>query len=301
MKILVTGGTVFASRYTAKYFSEKGNEVFVLNRGSRPQLPDVTHIRCDRHSLGDTLKSYYFDAVLDITAYNDTDIKALTEGLGDFDSYIMVSSSAVYPETLPQPFSEKQPCGANSFWGDYGTNKIAAEKYLSEKVPDSYIIRPPYLYGEMNNLYREAFVFDCAERNKAFYIPKDGKMKLQFFDIEDMCKFMEILIDKKPTQHVFNVGNSESTDICGWVRLCYSVLGKAPVFKYVEESVFQRNYFPFLDYEYMLDVTEQNKLLTETKPLSLGLAQSYEWYKSNRDGVRRKLLIEFIEKNFEAV
>lgn len=299
MKILVTGGTVFASRYTAKYFSEKGNEVFVLNRGSHPQLPNVTHIKCDRHSLDDTLKSYYFDAVLDITAYNDTDIKSLTEGLGDFETYIMVSSSAVYPETLPQPFNESQQCGANSFWGDYGTNKIAAEKYLSEKVPDSYIIRPPYLYGEMNNLYREAFVFDCAERDRAFYIPKDGKMKLQFFDIEDMCRFMELIIDKKPPQRVFNVGNSESVDICGWVRLCYSVLGKTPSFKYVDESVFQRNYFPFLDYEYTLDVTEQNKLLKETKPLSLGLAQSYEWYKSNRDKVRRKPLIEFIDENLE--
>lgn len=297
MKILVTGGTVFASRYTAKYFAEKGNEVFVLNRGNYPQLPNVDHIKCDRHELGDALKPYRFDAVLDVTSYNAADVKALKEGLGDFDCYIMVSSSAVYPETLPQPFNESRQCGANSFWGDYGTNKIAAERYLIENVPNSYIIRPPYLYGEMNNLYREAFVFDCAEQDRAFYIPKDGKMKLQFFDIEDMCKFMDILIKKRPSQRVFNVGNSESTDICEWVRLCYSVLGKTPVLKYVDESVFQRNYFPFLDYEYTLDVTEQNKLLKETKPLSLGLAQSYEWYKNNRDKVRRKPLIEFIDEN----
>lgn len=214
MKILVTGGTVFASRYTAKYFSQKGNEVFVLNRGNHRQLPEVKHIKCDRRCLGDTLKSHSFDAVLDINAYNADDVKALTEGLRDFGCYIMVSSSAVYPETLTQPFNEKQQCGKNSFWGDYGTNKIAAESCLSKRLPDSYIIRPPYLYGEMNNLYREAFVFDCAEGNRAFYVPKDGKMRLQFFDIEDMCRFMETLIEKKPAQKVFNVGNREAVSIC---------------------------------------------------------------------------------------
>ena len=36
-KILVTGGTVFVSRYVAEYFAKQGNQVFVLNRNSRPQ------------------------------------------------------------------------------------------------------------------------------------------------------------------------------------------------------------------------------------------------------------------------
>ena len=36
-KILVTGGTVFVSRYVAEYFAKRGDQIFVLNRGSRPQ------------------------------------------------------------------------------------------------------------------------------------------------------------------------------------------------------------------------------------------------------------------------
>ena len=55
MKILVTGGTVFASRFTAEYFS-KGNEVYVLNRGTHKQSKGVIHIIADRHALGDVLK-----------------------------------------------------------------------------------------------------------------------------------------------------------------------------------------------------------------------------------------------------
>lgn len=298
MNILVTGGTVFASRYTAEYFVKKGHDVYVLNRNSRPQSEGVKLINCDRHNLGDTLKNFEFNLFIDITAYNESDIIDLLNGLGKFDNYVMISSSAVYSETLQQPFSEDMQTGKNIHWGDYGTNKISAEKALLEQIPNAYILRPPYLYGAMNNLYREAFVFDCAEKDMPFYVPKDGKMPLQFFDIEDMCKFIEIIIDKKPEQHIFNVGNPQTVDINEWVRLCYSVLGKIPEIRFVTGNMNQRDYFPFLDYGYVLDVTKQQKLMSDVKLLEQGLKESYEWYKNHKELVRRKNYISFINKNF---
>lgn len=298
MKILVTGGTVFVSRYTAEYFVSKGHEVFVLNRNSRTQSEGVRLICGNRHSLSGELKVHCFDAVIDVTAYNGFDVQTLFEALGDFKTYILVSSSAVYPETLMQPFKEGQRVGYNSYWGDYGTNKIAAEEYALNNCSNAYIIRPPYLYGKMNNLYREAFVFDCAEMNRAFYVPKDGKMPLQFFDVEDLCRFMELLIEKQPSEHIYNVGNPDTVDICEWVRLCYGVLGRKPEFRFVNSSVFQRNYFPFYDYGYVLDVSRQKELMQDVKPMETGLAQAYEWYRNHRDEVWVKPLIEFIDNNF---
>lgn len=297
MDILVTGGTVFASRFTAEYFISKKNNVYVLNRGNNIQSPNVIHIKGDRHNLGETLRKYHFDAVLDITAYNYEDVKLLIEGLGTFDNYILISSSAVYPETLKQPFNEQQQCGANCYWGDYGKNKLAAEQYVTENVKNAYIIRPPYLYGPMNNLYRESFVFECAENDLPFCVPKDGKMPLQFFHIRDMCRFIEILLDKQPLQRIYNVGNTEIIDINKWVELCYKVLNKKPNFKYIDSSVPQRSYFPFLDYSYVLDVAKQNELMQNTIPLFDGLCESYEWYKNNRELIRRKPLIDYINKN----
>lgn len=47
-KILVTGGTVFVSRYVAEYFVEKRYEVYVLNRNNRPQSDGVNLIEADR-------------------------------------------------------------------------------------------------------------------------------------------------------------------------------------------------------------------------------------------------------------
>ena len=185
MKILVTGGTTFVSKYTAEYFAKNGNDVYVLNRNSRQQLPCVTLIEGDRRDIGSKLQGVHFDVVLDITAYTEEDIRGILDSGVTFDDYIFISSSAVYPETNQQPFTEDQPCGRNSVWGDYGTNKLAAENLLSSAVPNAYILRPPYFYGIYENVYREAFPFDCAAQNRDFCIPGNGEMKMQFFNLTD--------------------------------------------------------------------------------------------------------------------
>lgn len=297
MRILVTGGTVFVSRYTAEYFVKRGYEVYVLNRNTRPQSDGVKLIECDRHSLEDRLRDIYFDLVIDVTAYTETDVRDLTDALGSFGKYVMISSSAVYPETLPQPFAEEQECGFNIHWEAYGTNKIAAEKCLLSRVPDAYIIRPPYLYGRMNNLYREAFLFESAEKDLPFYVPNDGKMRLQFFDVEDLCVFIEKIVELNPGNHIFNAGNPETVDVNEWVHLCYGVLGKVPEIIYVPGEVDQRLYFPFRDYEYVLDVTKQAEIMPGVKPLEKGLQQSYEWYKNNRELIVRKDYLQYIKNN----
>ncbi|MBR5404885.1 MAG: dTDP-glucose 4,6-dehydratase, partial [Oscillospiraceae bacterium] len=152
-------------------------------------------------------------------------------------------------------------------------------------------------YGPMNNLYREAFLFECAEMALPFYMPKDGTMPLQFFHIRDLCRFMEILLTRNPEQRIFNVGNPETVDIRQWAELCYRVLGKSPEMRYVAESVPQRSYFPFYDYAYRLDVTAQTALMPDTVPLFEGLCESYAWYKENRDAVRKKPLLDYIGQN----
>ena len=295
-KILVTGGTVFVSRFVADYFARKGNAVYVLNRNSRPQLPNVTLIEGDRNALGDKLKRYEFDAVLDITAYTREHVENLVNALGKFGDYILISSSAVYPETNPQPFTEDQPCGPNSIWGIYGTNKLAAEAYLRQAVPHAYILRPPYLYGPMQNIYREPFVFACAQNKRKFFVPGDGSMKLQFFHVEDLCRFMELLLEQHPENRVFNVGNPESVTISQWVQLCYDAVGSSLETVRVEGHP-QRSYFCFHDYDYRLDVTQQTALMPQTKPLAQGLAESWHWFRRHPDSVLRRPYMEYIDQN----
>lgn len=298
-KILVTGGTVFVSKAVAEYFSKREYEVYVLNRNTKSQLPNVQLIQADRNALGNVLKETHFDVVIDVTAYTKRDISNLLDGLGTFDDYVMVSSSAVYPETEQQPFVEETPLGRNKFWGDYGTNKIEAEKELLERVPNAYIVRPPYLYGEGNDIYREAFVFDCAVEDRTFYLPKDGGMKLQFFHVKDLCRFIEILLLKKPKEQIYNVGNKEAISIKEWVECCYKVAGKEPKFVKVYEDLEQRNYFSFYDYEYYLDVTKQYELMDDVISLEDGLKTAYQWYLKNQNEVEKRPYIEFIKERWE--
>lgn len=65
-----------------------------------------------------------------------------------YEEYILISSSAVYPEHSKLPFKEDMKWGVNKYWGKY---------------------------GQMNNIYRESFVFDCALLEKNFTCLKMGR------------------------------------------------------------------------------------------------------------------------------
>ena len=293
-KILVTGGTVFVSRYIAEYYVAKGFDVYVLNRNSKEQSKGVTLIEADRHNLGESLREYRFDTVID-TAYTSDDVELLLDALRSYKNYFLISSSAVYPEYVCQPFKEDAALAVNKYWGKYGTNKIEAENALLKRNPNAYILRPPYLYGQMNNVYREAFVFDCALSDRKFYLPKDGEMKLQFFHVRDLCRFIDVLLEVQPPKHIFNVGNKEAISIRKWVELCYNVVGKQATFSNVYQGIEQRNYFSFYDYEYYLDVSSQYELMDDVKSLDQGLRESFAWYINNKDKVNRKPFIEYID------
>lgn len=295
-KILVTGGTVFVSRYIAEYYVAKGFEVYVLNRNTKPQPAGVTLIEADRHALGEKLRNFHFDVVVD-NGYTAEDISLLLDALGSYDDYVFISSSAVYPEHSPQPFTEETPVGLNKYWGKYGTDKIAAEQALIKRNPDAYILRPPYIYGPMNNIYREAFVFDCALESRKFYLPQDGEMKLQFLHIRDLCRFIDAVLEHRPQQHIFNVGSEAAVSVREWVELCYRAVGKPLEFVNVYADIEQRLYFSFYNYEYCLDVSKQRELLPDTIPLYEGLKEAFDWYQGNSDKVNKKPMLDFIDNN----
>ncbi len=296
-KVLVTGGTVFVSRYVAEYYVKKGYQVYVLNRNRHIQPRGVTVIEADRNSPGDRLRNYHFDVIFDITARTAGEVEALLHAVGSYDDYIFISSSAVYPEHGMQPFHENTPLGENKFWGSYGTDKIHAEQLLVAESPDAYILRPPYLYGPMNNVYQEAFVFECALENRVFFLPQNGQMKLQFFYIDDLCRFMDIILKKKPDCHIYNVGNRESISVRDWVTACYETAGTAVRFAAVDSSIEQRNYFSFYDYEYSLDISRRELLMPETRPLTEGLKEAFAWYQSNAGAVDKREYIKYIDEN----
>jgi dTDP-glucose 4,6-dehydratase len=107
---------------------------------------------------------------------------------------------------------------------------------------------------------------------------------------------MEILIEKQPDNHVFNVGNGDTVTVREWAELCYRIVGKESAFVSVDKSIPQRNYFCFYDYEYVLDVSKQNELMSDTVPLERGMKEEFEWYINNNDSIiNRKPYFDFID------
>ncbi|MEY8411160.1 NAD-dependent epimerase/dehydratase family protein [Lachnospiraceae bacterium 62-26] len=299
MKILVTGGTTFVSKSIAEYLVNKNNEIYVLNRGTRQQVEGVHLIRADRSSLENQLSNIEFDVIIDVNAYKEKDITNLLQSGVKFSEYIFISSGAVYPEYGIQPFREIGEIAENYFWGNYGKNKIAAERVLENIKQRTYILRPCYLYGPYNNIYRESFVFDCAMNRRKFYIPGNGSMKLQFFYVSDICRFIEILLKDRPEQRVFNIGNTQRISVKEWVDLCYQIVGETVEYVQVSGSVPQKNYFPFPKFEYELDVSRLSEWIKNTTDIYQGLQQSYEWYRENQSEVRKKNYIEYIDKEWK--
>ena len=141
-------------------------------------------------------------------------------------------------------------------------------------------------------------MFDCARNDRPFYLPGDGGMKLQFFHVEDLCRFIDSVLAARPEQHIFNVGNRETVSVREWVALCYAVAEKQARFVNVNDDVEQRCYFSFYDYEYCLDVSKQYALLPDVKSLQEGLKEAYDWYCGHSGEVSRKPYMEYIDAHF---
>ena len=120
---------------------------------------------------------------------------------------------------------------------------------------------------------------------------------MQFFHVEDLCRFIHIIIERKPENHIFNVGNKQAISIREWAAFCYYAVGKAVTYETVFDDIEQRKYFPFYDYAYYLDVTKQHEIMPDEKNIIEGLKEAAVWYMNHQNDVMKKPLIEYIDGN----
>lgn len=298
MKILIMGGTKFVSKSIAKYFSNYEYDIFVLNRGNSLEFKNT--LKADRHIIKDmkkALENIKFDYVVDVSAYTKNDVEILYNCLdkSNLKKYVFISSSAVYTENNSLPIKESANKGFNNNWKDYGINKLEAEEFLFTKYKtDRYpvvVLRPPYLYGPMNNLYRESYIFDCLLNNEPILVPNDGQTKIQFLHINDLCRqIKEIINNDDIVGKAFNVGNREYITFEEWIKKCFEATNlKTEIlygnkFNIIENS---RTYFPFRDYEYYLDTSLIESICKVERDFTLGLKESFDYYK-NFNGIDKK-------------
>ncbi len=302
MKLLVLGGSEFVSEAVSKYLISKGYIVDILTRGIKSLGYDGynKHIKCDRkdsNNMKIQLNEELYDYIFDISAYTEDDVKVALESINKekLKKYIFCSSGAVYKpsdEIIAEDFTKEE----NPFWGQYGLDKKAAEDYIINSGINYCILRPTYIYGEGNNLYRESYFFDRIVNKKIIQVPSGDEVRTQFLHIDDLVRIFESAMYSNESNEIYNVTNDEIVTWKEYINICGEVIGELPIIKEVHssKSIQQvRTYFPFRNTTYTLsiDKLKSSSLHVPKIGLKAGLEKTYRWYKENDIKLEDKKMI----------
>lgn len=311
-QVLVMGGSYFIGKKIVDVLLDNNYLVYTLNRGTR-EINDerVINLKCDRNDIEqmkNILSKYSFDIVIDVSGLNKLQIEILYNSLNkeNLKEFVFISSSAVYDvENFSIPYKEGTPLKENKYWTSYGINKIEAENFLIQKFKNTQnnllIIRPPYVYGENNYAQRESFIFEHICNDKSIIIPNNGSTCLQFIYVTDLANIILNLLNTKLDKiSIFNVGNKKAVTIREWINCCANVVGKeAKTIKYDYKKYGrrERDFFPFFDYDNVLDTSKINKLYNNEIDFQAGLKNAFGWYCNNIYNIPFKENITYNEEN----
>lgn len=153
MKALFIGGTGTISSAVTALAQEKGWEITLLNRGSKPVPKGMGSIVADIHdeaAVARAVKGADYDVVAQFIAYGAEDVK---RDIGIFKGktrqYIFISSASAYQKPVAgYPITESTPL-VNPYW-EYSRKKIEAEDVLMEAYRKhgfpATIVRPSHTY-----------------------------------------------------------------------------------------------------------------------------------------------------------
>lgn len=294
-RVLVIGGSYFIGKAITKELQNNGYNVTLLNRGSK-LVEGTKQLSCDRNdekAMKSALQGKIFDHVVDVSGLNKEQAQILCNSIDvqELKNMVFISSSAVYDvEHLKARFREQDRLKKNKFWGQYGTDKIEAERtywqFMEKNHIPLVILRPPYVYGEENYVQRESFIFEHILRKEPVILPSTNK-KLQFIYAKDLAVIVRTMLEKESSDcQIYNVGNPQYITAKEWVQLCAQAMGKSAeivIFDYKKHGRNVREFFPFHDYDNVLNVDKihQTFNIEETDMLT-GLENAYQWFLKER-------------------
>ncbi len=240
--VLVMGGTRFVGLHAVNELVRRGYEVTVLNRGSHPEVlpPGVTRIVCDRkdsamvrEKLGEAVSHGGFDAVVDPSAYVPEDLSTVVEVLkGHTGGYAFISTGSVYKSLNLYPWDEGAPKVQDASAGAYGWGKKQCEDLLQDAFVSHGFpcvsLRPGYIYGPHNTVYREAFFFDRIRAGRPVLVPGTGVVLSQFGYVDDLANLI-ILGMENPTARgqAYNFAGATMRPLDDYVKACAAAVSEA--------------------------------------------------------------------------
>jgi nucleoside-diphosphate-sugar epimerase len=153
MKALFIGGTGTISTSVVARAQQKGWEITLLNRGTKPAPAGVQHIVADIHDEEATAKllaDQCFDVVAQFIGFTAADVmRDIRLFSGKTAQYIYISSASAYQKPLADAHITESTPLRNPYW-EYSRHKIAAEEVLTEAYRTEgfpvTIVRPSHTY-----------------------------------------------------------------------------------------------------------------------------------------------------------
>jgi len=157
MKVLFIGGTGTISSAITRQLLDRGDELYLLNRGTRNDaLPaDVNILKADINdeaAVSKLIENLEFDVVADFIAFVPAQLERDYRLFnGKTKQFMFISSASAYQTPLSDyRITEGTPL-SNPYW-EYSRNKIACEDYLMKQYRENgfpiTIVRPSHTYDE---------------------------------------------------------------------------------------------------------------------------------------------------------
>ena len=309
MKILIIGGTYFLGKAFLEAALRDGNQVTLLNRGSRligqqvdahagcGEETQLKMLRADRRDE-EQLKALTgqwdpegYDCVVDFCAYEKGDIQKVMDVLPEgVKQYVFISTCDVYRRGTGKVLDETAEFEGRDFGGEAGAyilGKVALERELAECAAKRGMhytsIRPAFIYGPDNYAPREEIFFQWISKAGQILFPEDADGWFQFVYVKDAAKCILACLLK---QDFYDLG----VNLCG-ERVTYESFAEAlekavgmPITRIgvTVNDVTERGIplpFPMTRQESeSYDGSKMIKLGVELTPLSEGLRESYAWF-----------------------
>ena len=200
---------------------------------------------------------------------------------------------------IPLDRREDDPLAQDDHPEPYVANKAATERALFEMHRKEGLpvvtLRPPYVYGPGNPLYREAFFWDRMADNRPIIVPGDGSRLMQFALVNDIVEACIKAMDEDAADgEAFNIANPAAVTQSEVVNALARAAGAEPKLVHVPRekieaaggSVLGPENLYFGVYYDMPAITQvidkaRDLLGFEPTPFDEGLRRSYAWYTEN--------------------
>lgn len=237
MKVLVTGGAGFIGGHICEALLARGHTVLViddLSRGRRENMPEGVIFWCgsitDPRFIEYALRSFTPDVICHeaaqpslLTSVERPELDAQINVIGTINviqsarrvgaRVIFASTSAVYDDAAPKPFSENSPLRPTR---PYGISKQSAEMYLQESGLSYAILRYGNVYGPRqvpvgeNQLVPHAL--DHILEGAPFVVNGSGEQSRDFIFVGDVARANVAAIESAASG-TFNIATGKGTSV----------------------------------------------------------------------------------------